>query len=89
MMQRATQTGLRVMEGDVRRIADSDATVSSKVIKLWALTQIDGGGKLTALAGEKIRDLIGGEALIALFQITGFCLANPTREVFIRIYEES
>jgi len=82
-----TESGTIISEADLERIAESDAPLSTKIVRLWGAVQTYYGLPLGERAGELLRHLIGNsEVYIALFQITGFCLGNPEKTDFIRLY---
>lgn len=68
--------GFTEMNDRLDSIMSSDTAVSAKVVKLWAYCQIDPHGIVGEAAGDRLKDLIGTETVIALFQITGICLAS-------------
>lgn len=81
--------GMIMVEGDLERIAKSDTPLSTRIVRLWAAVQADYGGPMGNLAAELLRELLGcNEVFIAIFQITGFCLASPGPPDFVRVVTE-
>jgi len=80
---------MKNVEEAVLRIVPRQEPKSMEIVKLWALFQLHYRGKkgIAAEASRRLRALLGDDAFIALFQITGFCLGKPTRADYLRWFD--
>ena len=72
------------MENELDRLVPRDMAKSQKIVRLWAIIELNYPGEegIGQEASDRLRALIGNDAVIALFQITGFCLADPDKEAY-------
>ena len=83
--------GKSAIEKGVAHLVPDTESDSVRIMRLWALCQLDyptRKGSMGAVAAEQLRKIIGSEAFIALFQITGFCLAKPSRIDMLKLLKE-
>lgn len=79
-----------LVDESMKRINPGTPLASRKIIRLWALGQIDYEGDLPIRESSpyRLKAIIGEEFYIALGEITNFCLGKPTRHDYIRVIEE-